>query len=50
MTQPRYGCDPDRLADLPADADIPVAGNEAYWYGLGDDDRLVSDISARYPE
>ena len=30
--------------------DLPFAFNEAYFYGRGDDDRLVSDISERYPE
>ena len=39
------GLDDDHPEDLP-----PRAFNEALHYGLGDDDRLVSDISDRYPE
>ena len=29
---------------------IPVAFNDADGYGRGDDDRIVSDISERYPD
>ena len=43
--------DPERLPDDAEDADLPpFAYNEAYWYGEGEDDRLVSDISERYPD
>ena len=44
---------PDGPESLPRDADErdlpPFAYNEAYWYGEGHDDRLVSDVSQRYP-
>ena len=41
----------DAPEGLPGDDesnDLPFAFKEGYWYGRGDDDRLVSDISERY--
>lgn len=41
---------PDGLGDDHPEDLPPRAFNEALHYGLADDDRLVSDISHRYPE
>ena len=42
---------PESLPDDAPETDLPpFAYNEAYWYGEGEDDRLVSDVSERYPD
>ena len=42
---------PESLPDDAPETDLPpFAHHEWLWYGEGEDDRLVSDVSQRYPD